>query len=53
MGKNIKTEHNGGKNGGGYWGPREEAKNLSKRARRANGKLEIKKQLKGKEDGKT
>ena len=29
-----KTEHNGAKNGGGYWGKRHEAKMLSKRIRR-------------------
>ena len=29
MTKNKKTEHAGAKNGGGYWGPREEAKSLS------------------------
>lgn len=29
-----KTEHNGAKNGGGYWGKRREAKLLSNRARR-------------------
>lgn len=32
--RKIKTEHNGAKNGGGYWGTREEAKHKSKRARR-------------------
>jgi hypothetical protein len=30
----IKPEHSGAKNGGGYWGTREEAKRLSKKARR-------------------
>jgi hypothetical protein len=30
----IKTEHAGAKNGGGHWGSREEAKELSKVARR-------------------
>lgn len=38
MTKNKKTEHSGAKNGGGHWGPREEAKALSKRARRINSK---------------
>lgn len=32
---NIKTEHSGAKNGGGYWGKREEAKRKSSKARRA------------------
>jgi hypothetical protein len=36
--KNKKTEHAGAKNGGGHWGPREEAKALSKKARRADSK---------------
>jgi len=30
----IKSEHNGAKNGGGYWGTRAEAKALSRTARR-------------------
>ena len=34
----IRTEHNGAKNGGGHWGPRADAKQLSKKARRAAGK---------------
>lgn len=34
----IRTEHNGAKNGGGYWGLRADAKQLSKKARRAAGK---------------
>ena len=36
--RRIRTEHAGAKNGGGYWGTREEAKRGSKRARRATGK---------------
>ena len=40
----MKTEHNGAKNGGGHWGKREEAKRLSKKARRTNGKKAIKEQ---------
>lgn len=31
----MKTEHNGAKNGGGYWGRRVEAKSLSRKRRRA------------------
>tara|TARA_R100000152_G_C6707883_1_gene136068 strand:+ start:690 stop:875 length:186 start_codon:yes stop_codon:yes gene_type:complete len=42
---NIKTEHNGAKNGGGYWGTRKEAKKFSSRIRRINAKSEIKQQL--------
>jgi len=38
----IKTEHNGAKNGGGYWGLRKDAKKLSKRLRRIFAKEEIK-----------
>lgn len=41
----IKTEHNGAKNGGGYWGRRAEAKKVSKRLRRARAKLLIKNEL--------
>ncbi len=33
-----RTEHAGAKNGGGHWGTREEAKTLSKRARRITSK---------------
>jgi hypothetical protein len=36
----IKTEHAGAKNGGGYWGKREEAKRVTRRLRRASGKQE-------------
>jgi hypothetical protein len=36
----IKTEHAGAKNGGGYWGERAEAKQLSKRKRRETDKRE-------------
>jgi len=42
---NIKTEHTGAKNGGGYWGTRKEAKKISSRIRRINAKSEIKQQL--------
>ena len=42
--KNIKTEHSGAKNGGGYWGKREEAKTSSRKIRRANDKKEVKRQ---------
>jgi hypothetical protein len=45
MTKNKKTEHAGAKNGGGHWGPREEAKALSKKARRINSKKDIKQEL--------
>ena len=31
----IKTEHAGAKNGGGHWGPRAEAKQISRQRRRA------------------
>lgn len=37
-GKVKKTEHNGAKNGGGYWGRRVEAKEMSKRKRRQKDK---------------
>ena len=32
--KAKRTEHAGAKNGGGYWGPRADAKKESKKARR-------------------
>ena len=41
MSRIRKTEHSGAKNGGGYWGTREEAKTLSKKLRRATGKKAI------------
>jgi len=37
----IKTEHNGAKNGGGFWGTRAIAKKISKRLRRIAAKKEI------------
>lgn len=46
MSKNLKTEHSGAKNGGGHWGPRQEAKSISKKVRRKKDKSEIKKELK-------
>lgn len=36
--RKTKTEHSGAKNGGGYWGSREEAKKTSNKTRRANDK---------------
>lgn len=42
--RKIKTEKSGAKNGGGYWGPREEAKMSSKKTRRKNDKNEIESQ---------
>jgi hypothetical protein len=38
MGKKLKTEHAGAKNGGGFWGRREEAKTRSRSARRQQDK---------------
>lgn len=35
----MKTEHAGAKNGGGHWGTRTEAKNLSRTARRLEDKM--------------
>lgn len=37
----MKTEHTGGKNGGGHWGTRDEAKTLSKSARRRDDKASV------------
>jgi hypothetical protein len=37
--RGIKTEHAGAKNGGGFWGPRADAKRYSKRARREADKV--------------
>lgn len=34
----IKSEHSGAKSGGGYWGPRKDAKSFSKVRRRQNGR---------------
>ncbi len=45
-----KTEHAGAKNGGGHWGTREEAKALSKKARRINNKKDIKQEISGLND---
>lgn len=41
----IKTEHAGAKNGGGYWGLRIEAKQVSKKLRRRKDTLEVAAQL--------
>lgn len=37
----LKTEHAGAKNGGGYWGPREVAKRLSRKLRRRRDRIAI------------
>lgn len=34
LGRKAKTEHAGAKNGGGYWGPREDVKRVSNKLRR-------------------
>jgi len=39
--KKTKIEHSGAKNGGGYWGKRAEAKQISKKLRRASAKKSI------------
>src|SRR5699024_11667634 len=39
------TEHSGAKNGGGFWGTREEAKKSSKTLRRINGRRRIREEL--------
>lgn len=36
-----KSEHSGAKNGGGHWGTRNEAKQISKKSRRSRDKEEI------------
>ena len=41
----VKTEHAGAKNGGGYYGHREEAKTNSKVKRRANDKHAVRAEL--------
>ncbi len=46
MSKATKTEHNGAKNGGGYWGIRAIAKQHSKKRRRWVEKRTIQKSLK-------
>ena len=40
MRKSIRTEHAGGKNGGGFWGKRVDAKHVSNRVRRSNDRVE-------------
>lgn len=45
MSKATKTEHNGAKNGGGYWGLRVIAKQKSKKRRRWIDKRVIKNQI--------
>lgn len=37
----TKTEHAGAKNGGGFWGYREEAKSLSRKARRLQSRAHV------------
>ena len=46
MSKVSKTEHNGAKNGGGYWGSRAIAKQHSKKRRRRIGRQIIRSSLK-------
>lgn len=41
----MKADHNGAKNGGGYWGTRQEAKENAKVARRHQAKREIEQAL--------
>ncbi len=41
----TKTEHSGAKNGGGYWGTREEAKQISNRLRREQDRRQIAEQV--------
>ena len=43
--RKLKSEHAGAKNGGGHYGKREEAKRLSKRQRREDGKLVLREEL--------
>jgi predicted nucleotidyltransferase len=45
----IKTEHNGAKNGGGYWGLRVAAKAVSRRLRRRKARKDIIERLKDQE----
>lgn len=45
--KKLKTEHAGAKNGGGYWGTREEVKAASRKIRRSQSKKEVQQQIKG------
>lgn len=46
----IKTEHAGAKNGGGYWGTREEAKRESDSKRRRDDRAEVTAGLDGSQD---
>lgn len=45
MGTAIKTEHAGAKNGGGFYGHRDEAKEVSNRLRREEAKVEARKAI--------
>lgn len=45
MNRSIKTEHNGAKNHGGYWGRRVEAKAVTRRLRRRLAQTEIRETL--------
>lgn len=47
----LKTEHSGAKNGGGAHDTRETAKKTSKKRRRANGKAEVRKELRNYKKG--
>jgi hypothetical protein len=41
----TKTEHSGAKNGGGYWGTREEARQTSNRLRREQDRRQVAEQV--------
>jgi len=43
--RKTKTDHSGAKNGGGHWGRRVEAKAISRKHRRVNGKIIIRQEL--------
>ncbi len=50
MKHSLKTEHSGPKKGqGAYWGPRQEAKKISRKKRRSYGKVETRELFKNPE----
>lgn len=51
MPRKLKTEHGGAKNGGGYWGTRQEAKELSRKKRRVDDQVIVHDQQKDLQSG--
>ena len=47
----VKTEHSGAKNGEGYWGSRNEAKQVCKKLRRNQEKGNLRRAMRGETEG--